>query len=115
MKYTDMQRVGKIRITTKKLLDYLSEERITPEMILEQEPLRWTITTPLYNIGEQAYQLSDDFRKRYPQIPWAKIAGLRHRLVHDYENTNWTLICSVLFDVLPVFLKQLETMIDTDG
>ena len=60
MKYTDQQRIGKMIQTTRKLLDYLSENKIQPEDILASEPLRWTITTPLYNIGEQAYFLSDE-------------------------------------------------------
>ena len=66
MKYSDMERVERISATTKKLLDYLAEKQITREMILDQEPLRWTITTPLYNIGEHAYQISDDFRTAHP-------------------------------------------------
>ena len=104
MKYSDMQRVEKIRTTSQKLLDYLKSAQITEKMILEQETIRWTITTPLYNIGEQAYQLSDEFRARHSDIPWSKISGLRHRLVHDYENTNWKLICVIVFEVLPEFL-----------
>ncbi|MBQ3424752.1 MAG: DUF86 domain-containing protein [Clostridia bacterium] len=110
MKYTDMQRVEKMRVTTGKLLAYLSENAITREDILTQEPLRWAITTPLYNIGEHAYQLSEGFRAEHRAVPWSKIAGLRHRLVHDYDNTNWTLICTVLYDVLPGFLTQLEAI-----
>ena len=43
-------------------------------------------------------------------IPWAKIAGLRHRLVHDYDDTNWTLICAIIFDVLPGFLQDLKNL-----
>ena len=108
MKYSDMQRIEKIRTTTRKLLDYLESAQITQEMILEQETVRWTITTPLYNIGEQAYQLSDEFRARHSDIPWSKISGLRHRLVHDYENTNWKLICVILFEVLPEFLTSVS-------
>ena len=95
MKYTDQQRVEKMLTVTEKLLDYLSANHITAADILEQEPLRWTITTPLYNIGEHAYSLSDEYKKAHDGIPWAKIAGLRHRLVHDYDDTNWTLICSI--------------------
>ena len=78
--------------------------------MLSQEPLRWTITTPLYNIGEHAYNLTDEFKEAHTGIPWAKISGLRHRLVHDYENTNWTLICAVLFDILPDFLRDIEQL-----
>ena len=86
----------------------MTSNGITKEEDLTQEPLRWTITTPLYNIGEHAYNLSDEFKETHAGIPWAKISGLRHRLVHDYENTNWSLICAVVFDVLPVFLQDIE-------
>ena len=110
MKYSDAQRLEKIRTTTKKLLDYLAQSGITREMVMEQEPIRWTITTPLYNIGEQAYNLSDPFKTAHADIPWAKISGLRHRLVHDYDNTNWSLICTIIFKVLPDFLTSVEAI-----
>ena len=114
MKYSDMQRVEKIRETTQKLLDYLKSADITRELVLSQETVRWTIKTPLYNIGEQAYQLSEAFKERYSDIPWAKISGLRHRLVHDYENTNWNLICAIIFEVLPEFLVSVDTAIQAE-
>lgn len=110
MKYSDIQRVVKIRETTEKLLLYIRQEHITTEMILSSEPIRWTITTPLYNIGEQAYNLSEPFKALYPNIPWSKISGMRHRLVHDYDNTNWSLICTVIFEVLPDFLQELKAI-----
>ena len=34
------------------------------------------MTTPLYNIGEHVYDLSEDFKKAHSDIPWVKIAGL---------------------------------------
>lgn len=110
MKYTDEQRIEKIRSTTEKLLKYLHDEAITTEQVLLEEPVRWTITTPLYNIGEHVYNLSDEFKEHYSDIPWTKISGLRHRLVHDYDNTNWSLICSILFEVLPGFLSDLQAL-----
>ena len=110
MKYTDEQRLEKIRSTTEKLMAFLQDESITAEQVMSEETVRWTITTPLYNIGEQVYNLSDDFKQNHDQIPWTKISGLRHRLVHDYENTNWTLICAILFEELPKFLTDLRTL-----
>ena len=108
MKYSDEQRVLKILETTEKLLSYLEQNGITKEVVLESETAQWTVTTPLYNIGEHVYHLSDSFKEQHPDIPWAKISGMRHRLVHNYENTNWSIICSVLFDILPVFLKEIK-------
>lgn len=62
----------------------VQREQITPEKICNEETVRWTVTTPLYNIGERVYNLSEEFKKEYSDI---KIAGLRHR-VHHYEDTN---------------------------
>lgn len=112
MKYTDEQRISKIRETTEKLLGYIQESGITEKDVLEKEHVRWTITTPLYNIGEHAYYLSDEFKKAHDNIPWAKISGLRHRLVHDYEDTNWSIICNIIFGVLPGFLNDVTKLTD---
>lgn len=107
MKYSDVQRIEKIYSTTCKLLDYLQTQSVSAEDILNQETIQWTITTPLYNIGEHAYYLSDEFKEKYSHVPWAKISGLRHLLVHNYDDTNWKLIVSILFDVLPDFQKSV--------
>lgn len=94
---------------------YLDDAGITTQMVLEREPIRWAITTPLYNIGEHAYNLSNEFKEKYPEIPWVKISGLRHRLVHNYDDTNWSLICTILFEVLPEFKKSIENILRQQG
>ncbi|MBR3570479.1 MAG: DUF86 domain-containing protein [Oscillibacter sp.] len=106
MKYTDSQRIEKIRSLTGKLLSYLQSEQITAEIVLEKEPVRWAITTPLYNIGEHVYCLSNAFKEAHSEIPWHKISGLRHRLVHDYENTNWSIICSILLRFCRISIRN---------
>ena len=108
MKYTDEQRIARIKEIVDKLICYIQDSAITRDAVLSDETVRWTLTTPLYNIGEHAYNLSDEFKKAHADIPWSKISGLRHRLVHDYENTNWTIICDIVFNVIPEFEKQLE-------
>ena len=76
MKYSDEQRIEKICETTEKLLRYLKDAGITREAAMEQEPIRWTITTPFYNIGEHVYHMSDEYKDAHGTIPWAKISGL---------------------------------------
>ncbi len=80
-------------------------------MLINDYALQWLVTTPLYNIGEQVYALSDEYKTTHSDIPWSMISGLRHRLVHDYDSTNWNIISDVVFDELPILLKQLKILI----
>lgn len=111
MKYTDKERIHKICEYAEKLLTYISQNDITKEKLFNDYALQWLVTTPLYNIGEQVYALSDEYKIMHSEIPWSMISGLRHRLVHDYEGTNWHIITEVVFDELPILLQQLKMLI----
>ncbi len=111
MKYSDQQRVQKIYEYAFKLLEYIEEKNVTKENLLNEFSLQWLVTTPLYNIGEHAYYLSDEYKAEHSDIPWAMISGVRHRLVHNYDGTNWNIIADVVFEELPILVKQLENLI----
>ena len=38
------------------------------------------------------------------------IAGLRHRLVHDYDGTNWEIISDVVLEEIPALVEQLKNL-----
>ena len=111
MKYSDQQRIQKINDYAVKLLEYIDEHNITRERLIEDYSLQWLVTTPLYNIGEHAYFLSGEYKAEHNDIPWTMISGLRHRLIHDYDGTNWNIIADVVFEELPALVKQLENLI----
>lgn len=111
MKYSDRQRLQKIVETGHKLLNYLEKNRLTPEQVLSDYTLQWTITTPLYNIGEHTYNISKEMKQAHPDIPWNQISGLRHRLVHDYDGTNWNIINHIIFRELSAFIEQTEEIL----
>ena len=111
MKYSDEQRLSKIVQNADKLLKYINDHEITKEDLINDFALQWLVTTPLYNIGEHVYNLSDEYKKLHPDIQWYMISGLRHRLVHDYEGTNWNIIADVVFDELPVLTDQVKRLI----
>ncbi|MBR2523542.1 MAG: DUF86 domain-containing protein [Clostridiales bacterium] len=109
MKYTDHDRLERIYIKGSELIQYIQDNSITREDLLSTTALQWLVTTPLYNIGEHVYYLSDEFKSVHSDIPWSMISGLRHRLVHDYEGTNWNIICDVVFNELPEFIKCVHS------
>ena len=111
MKYSDEQRIEKILDYALRLQKYISEKNITKEQLLNEIELQWLMTTPLYNIGEHVYNLSKNFKSAHENIQWNMISGLRHRLVHDYDGTNWNIISDVVLEELPVFIKQLQKIL----
>ncbi|MCC8110784.1 MAG: DUF86 domain-containing protein [Ruminococcus sp.] len=111
MKYSDEQRIQKILDYLNRLTEYIKTNEITKEKLMNEYSLQWLVTTPLYNIGEHVYYLSQEYKEEHSDIPWAMISGLRHRLVHDYDGTNWNIISDVVFEELPVLILQLEKLI----
>lgn len=69
MKKTDKERLKKIVSTWESLSKQIQERGITSEQLLNDDFLQWAVTTPLYNIGEQVYYLSDELKKQYPELP----------------------------------------------
>ncbi len=58
-------------------------------------------------IGEAANRLPDEFKESHSEIPWHRIVGLRHRIVHDYFDVDLDLVWSILENELPVLKTQL--------
>jgi len=111
MKYTDKQRLQKIYDNASKLNQYIKDKQIKKEDLLNDYSLQWLVTTPLYNIGENSYQLTDKFKEEHSDIEWGMMAGLRHRLIHDYDGTNWNIIVEVVFDELPLLIEKVEKLL----
>ena len=62
MKQTDRDRLRTILRQWEELSCQLEQRGITPDQLLNDSFIQWAVTTPLYNIGEQVYQLSAEFK-----------------------------------------------------
>lgn len=110
----DAYRLSRIIAVGDQLFEVIERHGLTRESLLHDVEVQWLVTTPLFNIGEQANCVSERVTRCHPELPWASVAGLRHRLVHDYEGTNWALICDVVFDELRPFIEAVRAIIVED-
>jgi uncharacterized protein with HEPN domain len=39
-------------------------------------------------IGEAASKVSAELKERYGEVPWQRVSGVRHRIVHDYSGLD---------------------------
>ncbi len=66
-------------------------------------------------VGEAAFKLSEEFKTRHPEIPWAQIAGFRHRLVHDYFGLDFDAIWQIASVELPALRIQILAILSTES
>lgn len=63
-------------------------------------------------IGEAVKKLPSDFKKKYPKIDWAEIAGMRDILIHDYFGVNINIIWKTIQEDIPLLKKQITELND---
>jgi uncharacterized protein with HEPN domain len=62
-------------------------------------------------VGEAANRTTKEDRKRYPQIPWPKIVGLRNRLIHGYDLVDFDVLWQIVKEDLPSADQELEQIL----
>src|SRR5260221_5393160 len=75
---------------------------LTPEALAASELHQNAILHVLQTIGEAERKVSDPFKTEHPEIHWAEIVGMRHRLVHDYRRIDLQKIESRWSPVFPL-------------
>ena len=65
-------------------------------------------------LGEAANNVTEAYCASHPEVPWADIAGFRHKLVHDYSGIDfgilWDAMTSDVPSLLPIFRKLVAAL-----
>lgn len=62
-------------------------------------------------IGEAAFKMTPTAKTEHPQIPWANIIGIRHRLVHAYFDIELDVLWNTIEEDLPPLIAELKKAI----
>jgi uncharacterized protein with HEPN domain len=65
--------------------------------------LRYAMLHALTVIGEAGSKVSAELKERHRVVPWQRVSGVRHRIVHDYSGLDYEL----LWQVATVFAPEL--------
>ena len=75
------------------------------------ENLRLALTHLIQTMGEAARRVSPAFQQAHPLVPWRKIIGMRHKVVHDYLHVDFDIVWDVATVNVPPLLAQLEGIV----
>jgi len=89
-----------------KIESYLSDA--TFESFSENDMMVDAVVRELEIIGEAARNLSDELCGKNPDIPWAKIKGMRNVLIHEYFGVDLKIVWDTYKKNLPE-LKRFVT------
>lgn len=92
-----------------KIEEYMKD--ITKEDFFKKTQLQDAVMRRLEIIGEATKNIPMSFRKKYTDIPWKKIAGLRDVLIHAYFGVKLERVWNVVKKDLPDLEKQIEKIL----
>jgi len=75
--------------------------------------LRRAVVHCVQEIGEAASRMSEEGRARVPGLPWPKIVGMRHILVHVYHDLDHDAVWGVVTTQLGSMIQALEQALAT--
>ncbi|HTV48630.1 MAG TPA: HepT-like ribonuclease domain-containing protein [Phycisphaerae bacterium] len=61
--------------------------------------------------GEAARNISAEFQKMHPEIPWKKIISTRHILAHEYGRVNPDVLWRIVTQYVPEALKKIKPLV----
>jgi uncharacterized protein with HEPN domain len=78
---------------------------------VENKTIRYAIERLLLIVGEAANRVSKGFQKKYPEVEWAQIIGLRNILAHEYGEVKTDKIYLAAIKAVPALLESLESLL----
>ncbi len=76
--------------------------------------LRRSIERSIEIVDEAARGVSSECQASHPAIPWDRIIPSRHRLAHEYDRIDDSIVWSIATRHIPALLADLESILPPD-
>ena len=104
-------------------LDYLQDilsmidkvEQFTADLSLEEfeenEMVHFAVIRAIEVMGEAAKHLPPEVRRKYPEVPWNRMAEMRDRIIHGYFGVDLHIVWETATRSIPTLRPRISAIL----
>jgi len=85
------------------------------DKFFSDQTLKRSFVRSIEIIGEAAKKIPSEFKKKYQDIEWKRITGMRDHLIHDYFGVDYKIVWDVAVNKLPELKDKIEQIIKEES
>ena len=68
-------------------------------------------TRSIQIIGDATKMISEEFRKKHPELEWKKMTSMRDVIVHDYLGVDYRIVWDVIMNHIPSVAENIRKIL----
>ncbi len=100
-------------IDIKNECEYLinKSKNISFDDFIRNEEFKRAFVRSLEIIGEASKKIPKEIRKKYSQIRWRSVIGMRNKMIHEYFGVDYEVVWKVIKERIPELYDVIQKII----
>lgn len=87
---------------------------LSKEQFMQDDTLKRAFVRCIEIIGEATKKIPDDSKRKFPEVEWKSMAGMRDKLIHNYFGIDYDIVWDVVINKIPSLHQDIQKIIDIE-